>query len=357
MLDFNGEKLHFIQIGLGTNSTVIQNLAGKKEEYSKCIGWLLEPCSEKQPEHVRGIALEPVKDIVDALRHTAAAMPRVQLVHAAMGEREESDANLTCLSLKDRDKALEKVPADKRQKLQNELEYMRNMSCMGSELHPLIPMCRRHVESKYSIEVDVTQHKVDVWTWAKLVKTFNFVGCEVCLIDAEGCDTQILRSLLAHCRGNPFDWPDLIQFESMGHCDRREKHLGTEKEMIQTLEKDGYTLIAMSDHNTHLVRSTIMEDESETYSLLHKWVSGWYCYACWWQWRPPYVSTKGGIFCKKCFDYYVSAGAMKPMRMGVRMDDLSQPCQEWGEKAPVWIEKWRWNKYNRWHEKWNEDET
>ena len=46
MVDFDGAKLNFVQIGLGTNATFSQNLAGTKKEYSWAVEWLMEPFSE-----------------------------------------------------------------------------------------------------------------------------------------------------------------------------------------------------------------------------------------------------------------------------------------------------------------------
>merc|ERR1712048_1150337 len=100
---------------------------------------------------------------------------------------------------------------------------------------------------------------VDIWTWAKLATTFNFAGCELLVIDTEGYDTKILRSMIAHCREHTNDWPDVIQFETMGHCDRHEG-LGSEKQIIRLLEDEGYTLVAMSDLNSHLVRKAALFD-------------------------------------------------------------------------------------------------
>ena len=85
-MDFGGRKLNFIQIGLGTNSTFIQNLAGSEKEYNNNIGWLFEPSSERVPEQVLGISVEPMADLVDGLRPVASRLPGVLLLQAAMGQ-------------------------------------------------------------------------------------------------------------------------------------------------------------------------------------------------------------------------------------------------------------------------------
>ena len=47
----------------------------------------------------------------------------------------------------------------------------------------------------------------------------NFRGTDVLMIDAEGHDCQILQSMIDHCEtaGDDSLWPDVIQFETMGH--------------------------------------------------------------------------------------------------------------------------------------------
>ena len=55
------------------------------------------------------------------------------------------------------------------------------------------------------------------------------MGCEVLAVDAEGYDTKILRSLIAYCRKHPEQWPELIPFETMGHCDRHEEACAEQK--------------------------------------------------------------------------------------------------------------------------------
>merc|ERR1712061_81789 len=101
------------------------------------------------------------------------------------------------------------------------------------------------IEREYNLKIDVQQRKAEVWTWSRLASTFNFVGCEVLLIDTEGNDTAILRSMMAHCRKNPKAWPDVIQFESMGLCDNLEGD-GAEFEIMWALEREGYTIVLAS---------------------------------------------------------------------------------------------------------------
>ena len=75
-----------------------------------------------------------------------------------------------------------------------------------------------------------------------MAKVSKFYGCEVLLIVTEGHDTQILRSLIQYCRSHPGEWPQLIQFETMGLCDHLEGR-GTEWATVKALEAEGYTLV------------------------------------------------------------------------------------------------------------------
>ena len=97
------------------------------------------------------------------------------------------------------------------------------------------------------------KRKTNMWTWQRLLQRCNFSSCEVLLIDAEGYDAKILRSVVKHCRSHPGSWPDLIQFESMGHADSIEGK-GAEWGAIELLKtlvltatkiKDGKHLISV----------------------------------------------------------------------------------------------------------------
>lgn len=329
-MDFGGKKLNFIQIGLGTNCTFIHNLAGEKQEYNKNIAWLFEPTSEEDPEKVLGISIEPVADLLDAIKPVASKLPGAALLQAAMGEHDESGAEMQGLSDCRRAELVDQAPPSKRQKLEEDLEYLRNMSCLGY-MHPLMPMCKQSIEYNYDIKLDIgCNQKVDVWSWAKLVKNFNFAGTEVLLVDAEGCDTKILRSLLSHCRENPEHWPEMIQFETMGHCDRREG-LGAEKAVVEALCQEGYEAIAISDYNCNLIRSSVTNEKR-----YKKWIYKWFCYMCYGQWRLPYVSNRDGIFCQYCHDNLIEEGRSKPLKLGVALDDLSKSYPVWDIAPEEW---------------------
>ena len=97
-LDFKKNKLNFIQIGLGTNCTFVHNLAGDKSDYNNALAFFFEPSTEKRLEHVLGISVEPVARLVENIWPIASKMPGVQLVQAAMGECDQSGAEMKGLS-------------------------------------------------------------------------------------------------------------------------------------------------------------------------------------------------------------------------------------------------------------------
>ena len=53
-----------------------------------------------------------------------------------------------------------------------------------------------------------------LWTWMKLTEQLNFCGCELLIVDAEGHDTAVLCSMLAHCkerlRNGLYEWPNVV---------------------------------------------------------------------------------------------------------------------------------------------------
>ena len=111
-----------------------------------------------------------------------------------------------------------------------------------------------------------------------------FCGCEVLLVDAEGSDTKILRSMIVHCedveRRGANAWPDVVQFETMGHCDQREG-VDAEAKMITQLETCGYVLVYWSFHNTVLVNGKPLrgQADAERCQRLQRWMRTLQCQA------------------------------------------------------------------------------
>jgi len=163
-------------------------------------------------------------------------------------------------------------------------------------VHPLLPQICCNIAREFNVEVKVESRAADVWTWSRLQNSCNFRGCEVLVVDTEGYDAQILRSLIEHCRWYQNDWPRLIQFETMGHCDILEGH-GAEWQVIGSLEAEGYRLIGYSYFNSHLARE---QDVQQPDAKMLDWLQSWKCDSCSRCWAFPYITENSGVFCRQC---------------------------------------------------------
>ena len=56
--NFGGKRIHAVQVGLGTNSTFVQNLGGLQQDWCATMDWLLETVSEHNPEWLTGVGVE-----------------------------------------------------------------------------------------------------------------------------------------------------------------------------------------------------------------------------------------------------------------------------------------------------------
>ena len=312
-LDFQGQQIHFVQIGLGTNSTFIQNCAGKKDEWDPCIEWLLQATSDTTPhDKLRGIAVEPVAELAASLHCAAERLQNVELVQVAIGETDKQNAEMHAFSIHECDALLQQVPAWQQSSLQHDLEYILNMSSVGA-ISQEMQWKVGDITRKYNVLVDVKPRYLDVWTWGHLSNVSNFHGCEVLLIDTEGYDTQILRSLIQYCHSRPSEWPQLIQFETMGHCDELEG-TGSEWATVEALEVEGYTLVNFGHHNTYLVLAQALKKEHR----LQKWLWTWRCTHCrasWeeddWQHVLPFTTDRTGTYCQRCRCHWLQWGVGK----------------------------------------------
>ena len=62
--NYEGDEVQFVQIGMGTHTTFVQNFGGDPKDWSPIVAWLIEIMSETRPNHVRGVCAEPVHEIV-----------------------------------------------------------------------------------------------------------------------------------------------------------------------------------------------------------------------------------------------------------------------------------------------------
>ena len=297
--DFHGEQLHFIQIGFGNNTTFVQNLAGPDDCWSRQVDWLLSACSEMRPEDARGLAVEPVRHHFRAMRRLALQhLRQVQLLQAALGEGPEAGEETEIFVLQDSDELLALLPRGRRRRrLRWQFSFLENMSCVGRE-HPEFESMCRWIQERYGLRPKMIPERVEKWSWATLARQLNFSGCQVLLIDAEGHDASILRSMLDHCEGRPDEFPEVIQFETRGHCDRVEGS-SSELQIIDALQDAGYLLLSFSHADTHLVLRSAFQRRRR----LRRWASAWACTTCWRKSRFPYYSCGWhGTYCSPCWE-------------------------------------------------------
>ena len=174
------------------------------------------------------------------------------------------------------------------------------MSCVGAAHHDIEGM-RQHFSSTYGVSVELKPIPIQVWSYARLARELDFCGCEVLLIDAEGYDCQILRSMVNHCKKEDQcgreAWPNVVQFETMGHCDRRE---GDDAELntIKLLEHHNYVLLYWTYYNTVLVRKLAWES-------LTSWVDTLQCEECTkvdnHETILPFTGDGSSMYCWQCY--------------------------------------------------------
>ena len=295
-VNFGGKRVNVEQVGLGTNSTFMQNLAGEPHEWDSNTAWLMETVVEKRAERITGVGVEPVEEHLRALLNgPVRRLPRVALVQAALGEVEKEGACVHALTPSARDVLMQKVPRRHRMELSRHLECLLNMSCIGQE-HPYFGAYYKWIRDAFGVEVKLASLQTDIWSYGRLAGELNFRGCELLIVDTEGHDAMVLRSMIKHCLAEQCSsggdaWPDVIQFETMGHCDRVEGW-GTEWAAIEALEGQGYILIHYSHCNTQLD----LERRLETKAKLEKWVSQFTCCKCQGRRFFPYISDAGGTY-------------------------------------------------------------
>jgi len=303
-MNFQNQRVQIIQVGLGTNSTFIQNLLGDRNVWCPNVAWLMESLSEARPNFIKGIGVEPVAEHAKAMQKLAKkGLHQVSVVQVALGKQDEEDVAMHVLTQRKQDKLMQQVNGEYSQGLERSLVFLRNMTCVG-DVHPEFEGQQAWLRDCYGVEVDLEELRTEVWSYQHLSWAMNFRGCELLIVDAEGHDAMILRSMIDYCsweqrRGHDL-WPYVIQFETMGHCDRLEGR-GTEWSVISDLERIGYTLICYSHYNSQLVYNKALKNEPRIYN----WTTQLTCRSCRRQWNFPYVynyCTTEGLWlqCKQC---------------------------------------------------------
>jgi len=301
---FGGAKLHALQIGLGTFATFVQNLAGAKNDFDSMVDRLLRTTTEMRPEHFRGVAVEPVHEHILSLQPFLSQLPGVRLVQTAIGET-DNEGQIYVLTEGAHAALLAQVPQCRREELAQELIFLRNMSSVGS-LHPELSQRRKSIWLDYGVDASMEPLRTDIWSYSRLAEDCDFCGCELLMVDAEGYDAEILRSMIRHCREKESEsrcaWPDVIVFESMGHCDRKEGS-GAEAAIVRQLESCGYSTFSSSWLNTEMIRTSLATDPR-----LRQWALEMQCDRCKQRGNWPFTGLARGDFCcRSCYAQAIQA--------------------------------------------------
>ena len=124
-------------------------------------------------------------------------------------------------------------------------------------------------------------------------------GCEVLIVDAEGADCAILRSMLACCQTQQCPWPRVIRFETWGWEDEEERlsecsECKEEEAVIQTLQQEEYLLVQACRDATLLHGPAVRRSEA-----LAAWADQHFlltCYVCeykLWPSKPSFAKEVG----------------------------------------------------------------
>ena len=167
--DFGGKRVHVVQIGLGTNSTFIHNVASPyDEDWDKGIDWILQSASSALcPSVLSGVAVEPAAEHVHVLRpFVEKSLPGVALVQCAIGDI-DGHSELYLLPRQVHDALLRQAPWWQREGLERSLSYVLNMSCVGRE-HPDMSYYLQTLRRDYGVQVELDQARVIIWSWDRL---------------------------------------------------------------------------------------------------------------------------------------------------------------------------------------------
>ena len=214
--DFKGKKVNVLQVGLGTFGTFVQGDSG-------WIRFLFGATSRQFKGPLTGIGVDPVIECILPLTEQAASIGNVALIHGAVGcgtgtrtlfaLPHDAEDNLKCVMNKAGTMTEERV------NVCNQLDFMRNMSRLDAP-HPHYETCMEYINSvtqRDLREILLEKREVACYTFGDILRMTNTTGCELMLIDAEGADCEILRSMLKSCRSSrSSQWPRVILFESRG---------------------------------------------------------------------------------------------------------------------------------------------
>ena len=243
--DYENDIVHIIQIGLGTYGTFI--------ETEHWMDVLLKASSRRPSDKLKAIGVDPVDESAGPLEQLVIDKNEAgaSVMLAAVGET-QGNVSLFCLPRRARlnmRQELEKMPNDlhTRAVIDWKMSFLENMSSISSphphanhEIATAKGLSNTHQELMEKREVQLV-------TFADILAKHNCRGCEVLIIDAEGADCAIIRSMIHTCQTcKNIMWPSVIRFESAGHSGENEEST------VRDLQNHGYLLLDLY-HDATLV--------------------------------------------------------------------------------------------------------
>ena len=266
--DFAGQRLHVLQIGLGTFGTFIEHITDEKERY-QFLSWLL-PAVTDSSSLLRAVGVEPLREICSRLVPMLKGLPNAALVHAAMGCQKED----LLMYRMNPDACRSRIELDQCDVYDAAVLYLKNMSCVG-QVHPYAMPCLEDIRKDFGVCIEIEKVHVTGITYGDLHCMLNCSGTELLVIDAEGHDCQILRSMIDYCTNKADSaWPTIIHFETQGICDVVDGS-GSEDRVISALESLGYLLFYRANDTTMVRKNAITCG-----SALAQWIDSHRCYYC-----------------------------------------------------------------------------
>ena len=127
------------------------------------------------------------------------------------------------------------------------MSYLENMSTVdvnltNAAIQGAIDLIQVHGQV---ISELIERRRVQCCTFTEILEAHNATGCEVLMIDAEGWDCAIIRSVIYALQKDEtrFVCPHLIHFESCGHANTKENDYNTEENTIIKLQQSRYLLL------------------------------------------------------------------------------------------------------------------
>lgn len=243
--DYEGRSVHVLQIGLGTFGTFLHH-----DQY--WLDMLLEASSKGATDELCAIGVDPVEESAGPLERIAmdeASNNRCSIMLAAVGDEELDRVSLWCLPHMARQSLREElvgrgVDTVTKAAVDKQMAYMENMSSIHSA-HPDFAHSVEWVRHMSHTPMPLIEERaVPMHSFASILAHYNASSCELLLIDAEGGDCAVLRSMIQACSdGVVRSWPKVIRFETRGHADVMEQRRDTEESTIKALQQVGYLLV------------------------------------------------------------------------------------------------------------------